>query len=159
MGQYYKIVNLDKQQYIDPYKFGEGTKLMEFASSRQGSLCGLAILLSSGNGLGGGDLCIDDNDPLAHLVGSWAGDRIVVAGDYADDSDKYLSDIQIVRSHLLYGDEGTLSLYEFAEKNFEDISVDVLKVMLKDSYIKDDHINDTRYSLPEVIRKILKQGA
>jgi cytoskeletal protein CcmA (bactofilin family) len=49
---------------------------------------GLAILLAHSNDRGGGDLrCSGKSIPeeLTSLVGSWAGDRIVVAGDYDDD--------------------------------------------------------------------------
>ncbi len=56
MGQYYKIVNIKKKQYISPYTFGDGSKLMEFSMSANGVLAGLAILLADGNGKGGGDL-------------------------------------------------------------------------------------------------------
>jgi len=39
-------------------------------------------LLANSNGRGGGDALKHD------LVGSWAGDRIVVQGDYAEPTDK-----------------------------------------------------------------------
>lgn len=80
MGQYYRVANLDKKQVLKPHDFGHGAKLMEFAGAGDGMMRALAVLLADGNGRGGGDL--DSTDPL---VGSWAGDRIVVVGDYADD--------------------------------------------------------------------------
>jgi hypothetical protein len=80
MGQYYKIVNLDKREYLHPHKCGDGLKLMEFGLSGDGTMACLAILLADGNGRGGGDL--DSNHPI---IGSWAGDRIVITGDYADE--------------------------------------------------------------------------
>ena len=79
MGQYYLVCNLDKKEYLHPHKFGDGIKLLEFGSSGSGTMCGLAILLSDGNNRGGGDLRSDNP-----IIGSWAGDRIVVAGGYAD---------------------------------------------------------------------------
>ena len=79
MGQYYRIVNLDKNQYIKPHDFGDGAKLMEFGLSGEGVMAALAVLLADGNGRGGGDIRSD-----SPLVGSWAGDRIVITGDYAD---------------------------------------------------------------------------
>lgn len=79
MGQYYYVCNLDKKEFLHPHKFGDGLKLMEFGSSGQGTMTGLAVLLADGNGRGGEDL---DSDRA--IVGSWKGDRIVVAGDYAD---------------------------------------------------------------------------
>lgn len=76
MGQGYLIVNLDKKQYLDPHSFGNGVKLTEFGY-QPGVMMALAALLADGNGEGGGDL-----QSHCSLIGTWAGDRIVVAGDY-----------------------------------------------------------------------------
>ena len=78
MGQYYKICNLDQKEYLHPHKFGDGMKLLEFGCSSSGTMTALAVLLAEGNGRGGGDLNYDHP-----LIGSWAGDRIVIMGDYA----------------------------------------------------------------------------
>jgi len=115
MGQYYKIVNIKKKQYISPHTFGDGSKLMEFSMSANGVLAGLAILLADGNGRGGGDLH-SEND----IVGSWAGDNIVVAGDYADDG-KFVKDAD-------------KNLYHIASIEGEDISIKVLEALFDDSY-------------------------
>lgn len=115
MGQYYKIVNIKKKQYISPYIFGDGSKLMEFSMSASGVMAGLAILLADGNGRGGGDLH-SEND----IVGSWAGDNIVIAGDYAD-TGKFVK-------------EPEQNLYEVASSEGEDISVKVLDALFDDQY-------------------------
>lgn len=115
MGQYYKIVNIKKKQYITPHTFGDGSKLMEFSMSANGVLAGLAILLADGNGRGGGDLH-SEND----IVGSWAGDNIVIAGDYADDG-KFVKDTD-------------RNLYHIASIEGEDISIKVLEALFDDSY-------------------------
>ncbi len=115
MGQYYKIVNIKKKQYISPLTFGDGSKLMEFSMSTNGVLAGLAILLADGNGKGGGDL--NSNNPI---VGSWAGDNIVIAGDYADDG-KWVK-------------ETDRNLYAVASEQGEDISIKVLDALCDDSY-------------------------
>ena len=115
MGQYYKIVNIKKKQYISPYIFGDGSKLMEFSMSANGVLAGLAILLADGNGRGGGDLH-SEND----IIGSWAGDNIVIAGDYAD-TGKFVK-------------EPAQTLYEVASSEGEDISVKVLDALFDDQY-------------------------
>ena len=115
MGQYYKIVNIKKKQYITPHTFGDGSKLMEFSMSANGVLAGLAILLADGNGRGGGDLH-SEND----IVGSWAGDNIVVAGDYAD-AGKFVK-------------EPDQTLYEVASSEGEDISIKVLDALCDDRY-------------------------
>ena len=115
MGQYYKIVNIKKKQYITPHTFGDGAKLMEFSMSASGVLTGLAILLADGNGRGGGDLH-SEND----IIGSWAGDNIVVAGDYAD-AGKFVK-------------EPDQTLYEVASNEGEDISLKVLDALCDDRY-------------------------
>jgi hypothetical protein len=115
MGQYYKIVNIKKKQYIRPSTFGDGAKLMEFSMSANGVLAGLAILLADGNGRGGGDL--NSNNPI---VGSWVGDNIVIAGDYADNG-KFVKD-------------GDRNLFHVAGDEGEDISLKVLDALFDDGY-------------------------
>lgn len=86
MGQYYVVVNLTKREFLEPYSFGDLAKLREFGTSRSGMLFGLAILLANSNGRGSGDA---DNIPENSTVlpGRWAGDTIVIAGDYAGPGD------------------------------------------------------------------------
>jgi hypothetical protein len=115
MGQYYKIVNVKKKQYITPHTFGDGAKLMEFSMSANGVLAGLAILLADGNGRGGGDLNSENE-----IVGSWAGDNIVIAGDYAD-TGKF---VKIPEQNL----------YEVCQAEGEDISLKVLDALCDDRY-------------------------
>jgi hypothetical protein len=73
MGQYFLVVNLDKREFIHPHAFGDGLKLAEFGRSGDGTMFALAVLLSDGFRERG-------DDPV---IGSWAGDRVVVTGDYA----------------------------------------------------------------------------
>jgi hypothetical protein len=73
MGQYFLVVNLDKREFIHPHAFGDGLKMMEFGRSGDGTMLALAVLLSDGFHARG-------DDPV---IGSWAGDRVVVTGDYA----------------------------------------------------------------------------
>jgi hypothetical protein len=133
MGQYYKLVNITKGEFIHPHSFSEGAKLLEFGTGRYGSMMGLSILLASGNGRGGGDLTSDKQ-----VVGSWAGDQIVIAGDYGDTG--------------LFVPEGVnLNLYDYASENYRDISGLVWEALLDDSYIysvaetmvKEDYVSDS----------------
>ena len=139
MGQYYKIVNIKKKQYITPHTFGDGSKLMEFSMSASGVLAGLAILLADGNGRGGGDLH-SEND----IVGSWAGDNIVVAGDYAD-AGKFVK-------------EPDQTLYEVASSEGEDISVKVLEALFDDQYFFSEfRKNRAGWSTDDAIDDLIKQ--
>jgi hypothetical protein len=139
MGQYYKIVNIKKKQYISPHTFGDGSKLMEFSMSASGVLAGLAILLADGNGRGGGDLH-SKND----IIGSWAGDNIVVAGDYAD-AGKFVK-------------EPEQTLYEVASSEGEDISVKVLEALFDDQYFFSEfRKNRAEWSTNDAIDDLIKQ--
>lgn len=137
MGQYYYIVNIDKRQYLHPHKFGDGLKLMAFGCSGDGTMAGLAVLLSNGNGNGGGDL--DSDDPI---VGSWAGDRIVVAGDYGEPG-KFMEDLALSDDLLVsiakrsfcegYQYPAKVNLHHVAEHLFEDISGKVIATFAKET--------------------------
>lgn len=128
MGQYYKVVNLDKKQYLHPHNFGDGLKLMEFGGSGGGTMMALAVLLSDGNGQGGGDLHSNQK-----LIGSWAGDRIVVVGDYAGNDEKY----GIVGAKE-DKDSDPNSLYDIAENEFENISYKILDALTDDEYNREN---------------------
>ena len=81
MGQYHKLINLDKKEFVDPHKLGLGLKQLEH-SFIEGSLGdSIYILLSLDNGKGSGDL----NTPWVTnygFFGRWVGDHIAVIGDY-----------------------------------------------------------------------------
>ena len=118
MGQYYLIVNLDKKQYLHPHRCGDGLKLLEFGCSATGTLTALAILLADGNGRGGGDLRSENP-----VIGSWAGDRIVITGDYADEG-------------KFTGDPAS-NLYAVAGEAYQDISRQAMCAMADDLYLAD----------------------
>lgn len=124
MGQYYMIINLDQEEYLHPHKFGDGLKLMEFGCSSYGIMTGLAVLLADGNGRGGGDL--HSSNPI---VGSWARNRIIVAGDYANSE---------------HDEEGG-NLHHRAMKGvYTDISEDVLSALRDDMHYRQATQNRVR---------------
>jgi hypothetical protein len=77
MGQYVAIYNLDQQQVINPGRFNDGLRRRELGSSSCGVLLALTALLAHGNEHGG-----IRSDP--EIMGTWAGDRIAIIGDYAN---------------------------------------------------------------------------
>lgn len=145
MGQYHLIVNPDKMQYLDPHNFGCGLKLMEFTNTPFGPQAALCVLLSTSNGRGGGDLDETDLTPEQQaLIGSWAGDRVYVVGDYADDwqyvpedwRGRVYTDVEEgakgrkKKVKRQFGDgEGNCSLYAAARYLCKDISDDIIKVV------------------------------
>lgn len=92
MGQYHKVYNIDKREFIHAHRIDNGLKLLEQCGPGDTPTTSDAVwlLLSNSNGRGGGDA------PKHPMVGRWAGDRLVVQGDYAEDSDTaYLSDADL----------------------------------------------------------------
>ena len=77
MGQYFKLVNLDKKEVVDPWKVGGAAKFWEWLANPHGRVI-LWLLRQSTEG-GGGD--ITDRDEYTTL-GRWAGDRVTLVGDY-----------------------------------------------------------------------------
>ena len=117
MGQYFKVFNLDKKEKLTPHRFHDGQKLLEFGCSSNGTLTGLTILLRQSSGVGGGDFVWGNQGRLQDrhlfpLIGSWAGDRVSIVGDY-DDSNIYF------------------------DESYKDISKEVVELMRLDSMIND----------------------
>ena len=112
MGQYFKAVNLDKQEYVCPWCVGGVAKLWEWAANPWGAV--FTMLLRQSSGGGGGDYygpasrdihlgqdAKDNAELVMHeifkgvamegrpvtpapdtTVGRWAGDRVALVGDY-----------------------------------------------------------------------------
>jgi hypothetical protein len=82
MGQYHKLVNIDKQEVVHPYNLGLGAK--QYEQTGEGGAMGdaLYLLLMTSPSRGGGDW-----EEFAGLSGRWVGDRVVVVGDYTEDKD------------------------------------------------------------------------
>ena len=129
MGQYYKIVNLDRKEYLKPWTFGSGAKLMEICINAHGALVALALLLAHGNGEGLGDVRLkEEDDPVADLIGSWKGDRIVITGDYAQAGELEDKLPKQLRKDLLNKHVADFSLYDQCD-DFKDISEDMKRLI------------------------------
>lgn len=81
MGQYHKLYNLTKREYVHPHSINNGLKLMEQVGYYKSTSSALLLLVANSNGRGGGDA------PPHPLIGRWAGDQIVVQGDYSEPHD------------------------------------------------------------------------
>ncbi len=124
MGQYWKPVNLDKREYIHPHKLGGGLKLIEQACSTNIGAALVILCAAMPVPRGGGDL--DNRTEVAQrIIGRWAGDRIALVGDYAEDGDLKNSPVPASKIYGLCGNYEEPS--EYAQ--FTDISEDVLAVL------------------------------
>lgn len=81
MGQYHKLYNLDKREYVHPHRLDNGIKLLEQVGHNKSTASALFLLVANSNGRGGGDA------EAHHMIGRWAGDRVLVQGDYAEPTD------------------------------------------------------------------------
>jgi hypothetical protein len=82
MGQYHKLINLDKREQVNPENLGLGAKQYEQTGTAGDFGDALYLLLMSSPNRGGGDW-----DYFPNLSGRWVGDRVIVLGDYTEDED------------------------------------------------------------------------
>ena len=118
MGQDFAIYNLDKHHVIHPGRFNDGARLREFGSSSCGVMLALAALLADGNEQGG-------IRSRHEIIGTWAGDRIAIIGDYAD-----------------------LSHYSEDLASFTDISEHVLQALCEDATLGTRLLRDREVEPP-----------
>jgi hypothetical protein len=81
MGQYFKLVNKTKKEYVDPWDIGGVGKLWEWCANRQCSV--FPFLFRKSDEGGGGDI---QNE--YRYAGRWSGDEVYLVGDY-DSSELY----------------------------------------------------------------------
>ena len=82
MGQYHVLVNYDKKEVVEPYGLGLGAKQVEQLGAFKGTIAdAMYLLVMTSPNAGGGDL------PMTSVSGRWAGDRVMIVGDYTQDSD------------------------------------------------------------------------
>lgn len=79
MGQYFKLVNLDKKEVVNPWDIGGVAKFWEWLYNPQARV--LVWLLRQSDGDGGGDIPQEERERYTTL-GRWAGNRITLVGDY-----------------------------------------------------------------------------
>ncbi len=124
MGQYFKIVNASKEQFVDINELGENNKLGFIGQGLNGIVLG-RLLTSSG-----ADWDNDFYDVFGNpnsdkiFMGVWAGDIIIIAGDYdeADTNGIKTSDIN----------DSNRNLYDMVESEYENITNEVIKWLAND---------------------------
>lgn len=87
MGQYHYVIDLDAREFLDPRRLGSGRKAWEQIANAASTPQALFVLLTCSNGRGGGDFIPRLGKGGERIIGRWAGHRIAVVGDYAEDSD------------------------------------------------------------------------
>ncbi|WP_339755067.1 hypothetical protein [uncultured Marinobacter sp.] len=114
MGQYHRLVNITKKEYVDPWGIGGMGKHVEQLWNHKSLQDALyCLVIAQGNDArGGGDVTGSD------MLGRWTGDRCAIVGDYYTD---------------ILDDKRFRNLFEgcATRKGWIDISPDVLQ-MFKD---------------------------
>lgn len=122
MGEYFRIVNLDKKEYIDPHECEGGVKFWEVVVNQRMPQF-LAYILNNYDGI-------------------WAGDRITIIGDY--DETQYFAGVEnctiyqlCINQNAPDFDESFESLNKYRKENghepvkksdlFKEISRDMIK--------------------------------
>lgn len=85
MGQYWVPVNIDRKETLNPFEFGCGLKLGEQFFCEDYLRALMLLITAMPERRGGGDL--DEDDEKYHVIGRWAGDRVLLIGDYAEEED------------------------------------------------------------------------
>lgn len=123
MGQYFKLVNLDKNEFVNPSTVGDGLKQWEICAN--GDTARLAMFL----------MTMGDNDGGA-VRGRWANDKVVLLGDY-DPSGLYPE---------LKEENGWKDITEEAVHDFnafigdDDLKISVGEVYRPNTHIKPDMV-------------------
>lgn len=122
MGQYYMIANLDKREFVNPHEIGSGLKAMEILGTGTACSALTMLMLSCPERRGGGDP--DDDSSVHKVLGRWAGDRVAIVGDYAQDDDLPNSPIPASKIYAHCADKD-----ERQAGDFVDISGDVARAL------------------------------
>jgi hypothetical protein len=132
------IVNIDKKEYIHPHRIGAGLKFWEICANNSARVVPF-LLRRSAEG-GGGDAqewfepkpagVVDDIES-SNTCGRWAGDRIVITGDY-DVEDQEItvaearaegwSEEHLTPNKLTPNGMVKTNLYHLAQMKFKEIS-------------------------------------
>lgn len=111
MGQYYRVINIDKKEYMRPEY---GLKLMEWSYNRNSLILNL----------------------MKKMANEWKGDRVFVVGDYAVSEDDtksydYKKLVEIEKELGIYKEQTTegysISLYGYADNNFKQIPLEKIE--------------------------------
>ena len=113
MGQYHVLGNLDKKEIVTPHGLGLGLKQYEHIGDFNGTLAdAMYILMMTSPARGGGDF------PSTNISSRWVGDRVLILGDYTQDSDVP----SIPNAGLLYGESGSYTdITDLVAEAFEQV--------------------------------------
>jgi hypothetical protein len=131
MSECFRVINQTKKEYFEASRLGECEKYSFIGAGMQGRL--LALLL------------VDSEFQDKGLIGSWAGDQIIIAGD---------TNGPVIEDTQLY--------YRVSEGGYADITIKALAILCGDGYgeelvnlaVEDEKIKRDLYSVVENYEKM-----
>jgi len=117
MGQYYKPISIDKKQFVYSHAYGNGLKLMEHSWIGNDFVGVVEDLIAEG--------------------GAWHGDKIVWAGDYADEDKNRKNNLYTIvsmKKHSEIRPRKTDNKYRYVINMDTKEFVDTKKIPLSDVY-------------------------
>lgn len=114
MGQYFKIVNRTKRQYLEPFSMRSSEKFPSLMGAEEmtRSICWLVCTSSNPRWLE----LKNRNERTKRLVGSWSGDSIEIIGDYAEEDLSY----HVSREYADISFEIVATLFDFDPAYLDD---------------------------------------
>lgn len=95
MGQYWKFLNLDRKEFVELSTLGL-LKLTTLMNNPAGGAVLVMLCASHPEARGGGDIYPMHDPVYRRTVGRWAGNRIILIGDYARADDQDIEDWDIL---------------------------------------------------------------
>lgn len=140
MGQYFRIVNVDKKQFIDIGKLGENCKFSGIGQGLQAIALG-RLITSLGEITKLWTTVFGHPEKDEFYVGAWAGDRIVIAGDYD------YADVNNIPTSL--PDIPDLNLYDKVDidADYENVTLKVITWLANDVETADMLAENAKYSM------------
>ena len=113
MGQYFKIVNPAKKQYLDPDSFGENNKASGYLLGIHAAAVALLVCRP---------LDVPEQDRYGRLEGTWSGDALYAAGDDCGEPNPD----SLITVTPEYPER---NLNQMAQQEFEDISYKAIAML------------------------------
>ena len=114
MGQYFKIVNRTRREYLEPFSMRSSEKFPSLMGSEEMSRSITWLVCTSLNPRW---LSLKNtNDRTRRLVGSWAGDEIEIIGDSAEEEFSHL----VKREYSDISFEIVATLFDFDPEYLDD---------------------------------------
>ena len=120
MGQYFKIVNRAKRQYLEPFSMRSSEKFPSLMGDEEMTRSISWLVCTSTNPCWAE--LRNKNERTKRLLGSWSGDKIEIIGDYAEEKFSHL----VSREYVDISFEIVATLFD-CDSSYLDAAIEQLK--------------------------------